>query len=142
MHRDSSTYVLADLLTWIFKQQRVHIVHHYLDDFLTLGPPAWNTCQSNLASIQHISQLLYIRTSGYGKSRRAFYTVGIKLDTMRMEAHLPVDKLMRIKQRITLCMVRKKEGKYYLLLHYNNMPQKLSVGAPLYLAECILLLPK
>ena len=141
---NSSTYtlyVLADLLTWIFKQQRMHIVHHYLDDFLMLGPPAWNTCQ--LASIQHISQLLDIRTSGYGKSRRAFYTVGIKLDTMRMEAHLPVDKLMRIKQMITLCMVRKKEGKYYLLLDYNNIPQKLlSVGAPLYLAECISLLPK
>ena len=46
--------ILADLLTWILKQQGVHIVHHYLDDFLTLGPPSTNTCQAYLASIQHI----------------------------------------------------------------------------------------
>jgi len=50
--------ILADLLTWIFKQQGVVIVHHYLDDFLTLGPPSTNIYHENLATIQHTCKLL------------------------------------------------------------------------------------
>ena len=70
-------YVLADLLTWIFKQQRVHIVHHYLDNFLTLGPPA-----SIKPSIHTAQKPTTRHTSGYGKSRRAFYTVVLPRDNI------------------------------------------------------------
>ena len=36
--------ILADLLTWINKQQGVNMAHHYLNDFLMLEPPATNIC--------------------------------------------------------------------------------------------------
>ena len=40
--------VLADLLTSVLTRQGVTFVLHYLDDFLTLGPPVSNICQQNL----------------------------------------------------------------------------------------------
>ena len=40
--------VLADLLSWILKQMQVTPVMHYLDDFLTLGPPDSPLCANNL----------------------------------------------------------------------------------------------
>ena len=48
--------------------------------------------------------------------------LGITLDNVHMEARLPVDKLMRIKQITTLWLEKRKQ--YCLLLDYNNMPQK------------------
>ena len=64
--------VLADMLTWILKQQGMHMVHHYLDDFLTLGPPATKICQAN----QLIKYIILPTTGGAScnrKSRRPFY---------------------------------------------------------------------
>ena len=80
--------ILADLLTWILKQQGMHIVHHYLDDFLILGPPATNICQANLESIKHICQLLDVPLAIEkieGPSTQLTF-LGITLDTINMEA--------------------------------------------------------
>jgi len=38
---------LADLLAWILKQQGVSKILHYLDDFLTMGPPLLEVCRQN-----------------------------------------------------------------------------------------------
>ena len=40
--------ILADVLTLIAKQNGVSFLIHYLDDFLTVGPPSSPTCQRNL----------------------------------------------------------------------------------------------
>ena len=41
---------LADAIHWILHQQYgVHHLLHYLDDFLTAGPPNSNTCQLGLS---------------------------------------------------------------------------------------------
>ena len=40
--------ILADLLPWIAQQCNVSYLIHYLDDFLTIGPSASQTCQQNL----------------------------------------------------------------------------------------------
>ena len=36
--------ILADFLAWILQQQGVSPILHYLDDFLIIGQPAFNTC--------------------------------------------------------------------------------------------------
>ena len=40
--------ILADLLTWIAQRNGVTNLIHYLDDFLTTGPPDSPICQKNL----------------------------------------------------------------------------------------------
>ena len=40
--------ILADLLTWIAQSNGVTNLIHYLDDFLTMGPPDSPICQKNL----------------------------------------------------------------------------------------------
>ena len=40
--------ILADLLAWIAQNAGVTYLIHYLDDYLTMGPPALATCQQNL----------------------------------------------------------------------------------------------
>ena len=40
--------ILADLLSWIAQNAGVSYLIHYLDDYLTMGPPASAICQRNL----------------------------------------------------------------------------------------------
>ena len=40
---------LADAMEWIFKRNGVADVWHYLDDFITVGPPDADECQANIA---------------------------------------------------------------------------------------------
>ena len=52
--------VLADLLTGVLTRQGASFILHYLDDFLTLGPPASNTCEQNLSTIRKVCASLGI----------------------------------------------------------------------------------
>ena len=52
--------ILADLLSWILTRQGIAPVLHYLDDFLTLGPPGSPTCARNLATIKEVCSTLGI----------------------------------------------------------------------------------
>ena len=40
--------ILADLLSWIAQNAGVPYLIHYLDDYLTMEPPASSVCQQNL----------------------------------------------------------------------------------------------
>ena len=50
--------ILADLLVWIANQHNVSFLIHYLDDFLTMGPPSSPTCQHNLDTLVQICNYL------------------------------------------------------------------------------------
>ena len=39
---------IADTLEWVVKQQGVQYLYHYLDDFITCGPPDTSECQQNM----------------------------------------------------------------------------------------------
>jgi len=87
--------VLADLLSWILQQQQVSPLLHYLDDFLTMGPPQSPTCFNNLRVIKDICSMLGIplaleKVEGPSDS---LTFLGITLDTQSMQACLPDDKL-------------------------------------------------
>ncbi len=42
---------IADTLQWIMVRHGVSNIAHYLDDFVTLGPPGSSICQQNLDGI-------------------------------------------------------------------------------------------
>ena len=89
--------VLADLLSWILMQHGISPLVHYLDDFLTMGPADSTICHDNFSTIQRFYQELGIPLASdklVGPSHSlTFLFLGIELDTVRMEARLPEDKL-------------------------------------------------
>ena len=86
--------VLADLLEWILLHLGVSVLLHYLDDYLTMGPPNTQICHQNLRLLTEVCAMLGIplaleKVEG---SSTILEFLGILLDTTRMEARLPPEK--------------------------------------------------
>ena len=45
---------VADALEWCVGQRRVEYIFHYLDDFLTMGPPDSSMCEDNLQTLERL----------------------------------------------------------------------------------------
>ena len=105
--------ILADLLSWIVEQRGVSMSLHYLDDFLTMGPASSTLFQKNLSMFQQVRDELGIplATEKIEGPSTSLTFLGILLDTSRMEARLPDDKLQRIQKEISSWLGRKKVTK-------------------------------
>lgn len=119
--------VLADLLPWVLQQQQVTPVLHYLDDFLTMGPPQSPTCSNNLTVIKDICSMLGIPLAlekVEGPSDRLTF-LGITLDTRSMQARLPDDKLQWIQQVGAWLLQKKPQKERYChwQVFYNMLPR-------------------
>ena len=109
--------VLAELLSWIAKQRNVSFLIHYLDDFLTMGPSSSSSCQHNLDAIIEICNYLGVPLAlekVEGPSS-ALPFLGIMLDTIKMEARLPNDKLDKLKDEVAQWTTYKKVTKRAIL---------------------------
>ena len=109
--------VLADLLSWILQNKGVSPLLHYLDDFLTLGPPVATRCAENLTTIKEICTQLCVplaldKVEGPCTS---LTFLGIVLDTEHMEARLPEEKLVRIRHQLEEWQGKKKATKRQIL---------------------------
>ena len=105
--------VLADLLSWIILKQGATFLLHYLDDFLTIGPPTSDICKTNLNIIMRTCKELGVplaieKIEGPATS---LPFLGIILDSNKMEAHLPPDKLIRLQEELTNWQGKKKVTK-------------------------------
>ena len=108
---------LADLLAWIMRQHGVQPLLHYLDDFLTVGPPNSNICQQNLDTIKQVCDILGVplaleKVEGPATS---LSFLGIMLDTAAMEAKLPQEKLLRLQLLVTEWLDKSKATKRDIL---------------------------
>ena len=85
---------VADALQWIF---------HYLDDFITLGPPLSPQCQRNLEGIIHSCQSTGtpLEEDKCEGPSSVISFLGMELDSQKMEIRLPADKLERLRQLLT-----------------------------------------
>ena len=109
--------ILADLLTWSAQQNGVTFVIHYLDNFLTVGPTGSETCQRNFDILMHLCDDLGVPLAlekVEGPSTTISF-LGIVLDIVRMEIRLPVDKLERIKEALSIWLGKKKATKQDIL---------------------------
>jgi len=109
--------ILADLLSWLLEQMGVSPVLHYLDDFLTMGAPDAPSCLHNLQVIKGVCQHLGIPLAVEkveGPSNSLTF-LGIVLDTVKMEARLPLDKLQRIRLQVSSWLDKKKAKKRQIL---------------------------
>ena len=99
---------VADALQWSFRVQGVTWVGHYLDDFITVGPPGTMICQSNLDKMLASCARLGVPVAP-GKCMgpvSVLVFLGLELDTEQMIVRLPHEKLQR-----TVSLVREWIGK-------------------------------
>jgi hypothetical protein len=99
---------IADALQWVFQRQGVTWVAHYLDDYITMGPPHSEICTQNLEVMLSSCTRLGVPVAPEKCAGPATVMVflGFELDTNAMVVRLPEEKLQR-----TLSMVREWRGK-------------------------------
>ena len=95
-------WALADGLMWILHFRGVTLALHYLDDFLLLGPLSIQTCQAALCSTLSTCEELGLpvapeKTEGPGT---VLTFLGIEIDTVACQLHLPQEKLRDLQATI------------------------------------------
>ena len=100
---------VADALEWCVGQQGVEHICHYLDDFLTMGPPASPICEENLLALERLCASLGVPLAPdkrMGPSPVLTF-LGIVIDTERGELRLPDDKLQRLMDTLKVWLARR-----------------------------------
>ena len=99
---------VADALQWSFTRQGVSWVEHYLDDYVTMGPPKSEKCRQNLESMLATCRRLGVPVAPakcMGPTSVLVF-LGFELDTNALVVRLPAEKLRR-----TQLLVREWMGK-------------------------------
>lgn len=108
---------LSIAICWILKNNyRIDFVMHLLDDFLTIDTPSFNS-ERTMAILSMVFNKLKIPVARHkttGPCEEIEY-LGITLDSVRMEARLPPNKLLRITAIIDSFRNRKSVTKRELL---------------------------
>ena len=94
---------VADMVEWsLLNTHNVSDLLHYLDDFITAGPPDTNQCAANLATSMAVYSSLGLPLHPdkcIGPST-GLVVLGIELDSMAQVGRLPLDKLCAIQELI------------------------------------------
>jgi len=124
--------ILADLLAWIAKQAGVSYLIHYLDDYLTMGPPYTPSCQHNVDTFVALCAELGVplATDKLEGPSTSLSFLGIILDSHRMEIRLPSDKLARMQQLIETWLPLKKATKRQILSLVGTLQHASKVVRP------------
>lgn len=120
--------ILADLLSWIILKQGTSSFLHNLDDFLTIGPPAYGICKQILNIITRTCEefgVLLALEKVEGPSFLPY--LGIILDSSKMKAHLWPDKLTSIQQEMTSWQSKKKATKRQILSLIGSLHHEAKV---------------
>ena len=91
---------IADSLEWILYQRGISSSLHYLDDFLTMGPPNSDRCASNLQLISDTCRYLGLplKSQKVEGPTTSLTFLGIILDTTHLELCLPQEKFSTSRQ--------------------------------------------
>ena len=89
-------------LEWIARRRSITEIDHYLDDFITMGPPGSQVCKENLdITLRTCADLgvpLAVEKLAGPTTRLTF--LGIEMDTLAGTLRLPEDKLSRLCQTL------------------------------------------
>ena len=101
---------IADLVEWILVHSyQIPDLLHYLDDFITMGPPESSQCAHNLRTALAVCKRLGLPLHP-GKCvgpSTVLVVLGIELDSVNQEARLPAQKLSALKELISSWLPRK-----------------------------------
>ena len=90
---------VADLVEWILlNNYHLPDLLHYLDDFITAGPPNSPQCENNLSTASSVCATLGLPLHPSKKvgPTTCMVTLGIELDSVNQLARLPNDKLTSV----------------------------------------------
>ena len=108
---------LADALQWVMERRGATWVGHYIDDFITMGPPGSPECGSNVAIMKEVCGETGLPTEPEKDEGPASVIgfLGMELDTEELEIWLPQDKLGRLRTALVAWQGRKACKKRELL---------------------------
>ncbi len=108
---------LADALQWMMEQRGASWVRHYVDDFVTVGPPASLACGHNMEIMQETCERagMPIEPDKNEGPAQVITFLGLELDTNYLEIRLPSEKLTRLKALLSAWRGRKACKKRELL---------------------------
>ena len=100
---------IADALQWIMRQNGVSMVEHYLDDFITMGPPGLTVCRQNLERILSTCEELGVPLAEdkLEGPTCCLTFLGIEVDTQTGMLRLPAEKLSRMKDMLSQWSMKK-----------------------------------
>ncbi len=89
---------IADALQWIIEQKGAHPIFHYLDDYITIGPPDSTQCSHNLHVLKQTCDDLGVplEASKSEGPTSCITFLGLELDSSARVIRLPEDKLARL----------------------------------------------
>ena len=89
---------VADALEWCIARRGVELIYHYLDDFITLGPPDSDICMRNLQLIEKECEELGVPLAPEKREGPSAIIVflGILIDSQAGVLRLLEDKLRRL----------------------------------------------
>ena len=95
---------VAEMVEWILlNRHHLSDLLHYLDDFITAGPPNSTQCSHNLLTAQSVCRKLGLPLHP-GKCvgpATCLVVLGIELDSLEQSARLPEDKLAAVRELIS-----------------------------------------
>ena len=106
-HEMCNSIPVAHALQWILKG--VSWLAHYLDDYITVGPPGSTVCAENMTMILSTCEELGISIA-FKKSEGPASLLtfrGIELDMVALELRVPAEQLRNTKQLISAWSQRK-----------------------------------
>ncbi len=93
---------LAEAIEWLAKQQGIRFIHLYLDDFFITAPPNSTACHRHLHTLTALCSTIGVPLAEEkleGPATTLEY-LGITLDSSRLEARLPSNKLEELQQSL------------------------------------------
>uniref|UniRef100_A0A1X7U7T0 Reverse transcriptase domain-containing protein n=1 Tax=Amphimedon queenslandica TaxID=400682 RepID=A0A1X7U7T0_AMPQE len=89
---------VTDTIEWCCRHDRVSFIDHYLDDYVTVGPPGSDKCATNLRLIRKVAAQLGVPLAEEkcaGPSTCLVF-LGFEVDSVKGELRLPQEKVKRI----------------------------------------------
>lgn len=99
---------VADALQWILTQRGISNLLHYLDDFIFVAASVDQAVSQKsmlISSFQHLGVPLELSKLEGPSTCLTF--LGIEVDTEALLLRLPNEKLLRVKQELSHCLLRK-----------------------------------
>ena len=124
--------IMADPLSWAAQKAGVSYLIHYLDDYLTVGPPLYQVCQNNADIFTSLCKDLGVplATDKLEGPSTSLSFLGIILDTHYMEIRLPSDKLSRMQDMLKSWLSKKKATKREILSLVETLQHATKVVRP------------
>ena len=123
---------LADALEWIAKHLGVEFLWHYLDDFITVGRPGTDDCAFQLKLLIELCHRLGVPLAleKIEGPNTCLPFLGIEIDSIAQELHLPLEKLQRVRTMLTAWQYKKKCTKQELQSLAGHLQHAASIVRP------------